>query len=55
MSINEIGGSRIGSALSGERPATSGRYRVKDDTLESVGADTETAESGLTMPLQSAA
>lgn len=55
VSINEIGGSRIGFALSGERPAATRPYRAKDDTLERVNADTVTAESGLTMPLQFAA
>ncbi len=50
MSSNEIGGSRVGFASGGERPAESGRYRVKNYTLELVGDDGTTERHSIFAP-----
>ncbi|MBB3952925.1 hypothetical protein [Aureimonas jatrophae] len=50
MSSQEVGGSRVGFASSGERPVESGRYRVKDYTLELVGDDGSTERLSIFAP-----
>ncbi|WP_245413392.1 hypothetical protein [Mangrovicella endophytica] len=50
MSSNETGGSSVGVASSGERPAESGRYRVEGYTLELVGDDGKTERHSIFAP-----
>ncbi len=49
-SSSEIGGSRVGFASGGARPASSGRYRVEGYTLELVGDDGTTEQHSIFAP-----